>query len=94
MIVRSLNIRGGDNLSKRKRINCLIKSGNADLFFIQESKLKLVEANLVKELGRKKEVGWSYCSSIGFSGGIITLWNESIFSPVFSFKGGGFLGLN
>lgn len=51
MIIGSMNIRGGDNTLKRKRINSLISMGNADVFLIQETKLSNFQEGLVKSFG-------------------------------------------
>lgn len=39
MIIRSLNIIGGANYLKRKRISSIIKKAKADVFLIQETKI-------------------------------------------------------
>lgn len=89
----SLNIIGGGNLSKRNRINNIINSGKANIFFIQESKWREVDSSIIRSLWRNHEVGWSYSSSLGQSGGIITMWNEGFVRPISSFKGEGYLKL-
>lgn len=40
MIIGTLNIRGGGNKIKRKRIRNIIKKGQADMFLMQETKME------------------------------------------------------
>src|SRR4051812_1247954 len=93
MIVGSLNIRGGGNLIKRRRISSIIAKGKADIFMIQESKLEVVDSKIVKSFWVKDKIGWSCANSVGSRGGLITMWKEEIFEEILSFKGEGFLGV-
>ncbi|CAK8541506.1 unnamed protein product [Lathyrus sativus] len=93
MIVRSLNIRGGGNYSKRRRIICIINSGKAYIFLIQESKLKEVDRKVIGNLWNNQEVIWYFNKSHGQFKGIITMWNENSIQCVFTFSGEGFLGV-
>ncbi|KAI5412396.1 hypothetical protein KIW84_057170 [Lathyrus oleraceus] len=52
-----------------------------------------VDSSIIRSLWRNHEVGWSYSSSLGQSGGIITMWNEGSARPISSFKGEGYLEL-
>ncbi|XP_058780621.1 uncharacterized protein LOC131654295 [Vicia villosa] len=92
MIVESLNIRGGGSLVKRKSISNLISIGRADIFFIQESKLKEVDLKIVDSLWKNEKVGWSFVQSEGRSGGLITMWKEGAMEIILSFRRGGILG--
>lgn len=78
---------------KRKRISKIIKEGNAEIFLIQESKLNMVDQNLVNSLWSREKVGWSYSSLMTNSGGLITLWKEEGVEVIFSFKGEVYLGV-
>ncbi|KAI5432555.1 hypothetical protein KIW84_020027 [Lathyrus oleraceus] len=93
MIIGSLNNHGGGNMSKRKIRNHIDNTSKANIFFIQESKLKSVDFSIVNSLWKRQGVGWSSSNAIGQSGGIITMWNDKSISPIFSFKGKGFLGM-
>lgn len=42
MIILSLNIRGGGSIVKRKRVGFNIQRGQADMVFLQETKLREV----------------------------------------------------
>ncbi|XP_058746651.1 uncharacterized protein LOC131619583 [Vicia villosa] len=92
MIIGSLNVRGCGNALKRRRITDIIKKGNADMFFIQESKLSNTEEFVVKSLWSNSEIGFSFSNSEGLSGGIISLWRTDRVEVIYSFRGEGFLG--
>ncbi|CAK8532224.1 unnamed protein product [Lathyrus sativus] len=87
MIIGSLNIRGGGNISKRRRIIKIITSGKAEVFFIQESKVKSIDIVVIKILWNCCDIGWSYSKAHGFSRVIITIWKEQFVQTSFSFSG-------
>ncbi|XP_058741467.1 uncharacterized protein LOC131613848 [Vicia villosa] len=93
MIVGSLNIRGGGSSFKRNCISKIIKSGNADIFLLQETKLEVIDSVIAGSLWQNENVGWSFSKSEGRSGGLVILWRENIFDLVFSFKGTGYIGI-
>src|SRR3954471_15712487 len=93
MIIFSLNMRGGGNSAKRKRVGNFIKKGEADISFIQETKLGCMDRGLVCELWGDSLLDWSYSKADGASGGLLTMWKKDFFNLVFSFKGQGYLGL-
>lgn len=65
MIIGTLNIRGGGNISKRKRINNIISTGKAEIFFIQESKLRVLKSSIMKSFWRNPDMGWSSNNAMG-----------------------------
>ncbi|XP_058765931.1 uncharacterized protein LOC131639452 [Vicia villosa] len=87
-----MNIRGGGSLIKRKSISNIIIQGKADIFLIQELKLKEVGIEVAGSLWQKESIGWSFSASEGRSGGLITLWKEYFMSAILSFRGIGYLG--
>ncbi|XP_058783264.1 uncharacterized protein LOC131657935 [Vicia villosa] len=93
MIIGSLNIRGGMNGLKRRRISSLIKKGNADIFLIQETKITSMDDEMAKSFWRDSEVGYSFSNSLGRSGGILTLWKKDVVDVENSFKGDDFVGI-
>ncbi|XP_058782487.1 uncharacterized protein LOC131656963 [Vicia villosa] len=93
MIIFSLNLRGGGNRAKRKRVGYLVQKGDVDICFIQEIKLSGLECNMVKEMWGDNQVEWSHLDANGTSGGILTMWKKDLFKLLFSFHGEGFLGL-
>ncbi|XP_058774887.1 uncharacterized protein LOC131649156 [Vicia villosa] len=93
MTIYSLNIRGGGKLVKRKRVGFNIQRGGVDIAFIQETKLRGVKFQTVKELWGDALVEWSHSDAEGASGGILIMWRKDFFKVLYSFKGEGFLGL-
>src|SRR3954471_10572923 len=93
MLVGTLNIRGGGNALKRKRISALISKCKADIFLIQETKLVNMHEWVAKSFWRGGDIGFSFSNSVGRSGGLLTLWKEDNMDVVASFKGEGFLGI-
>ncbi|XP_058749290.1 uncharacterized protein LOC131622283 [Vicia villosa] len=92
MILGSLNVRGCGNALKRRRITDIIKKGNANMFFIQESKLSHTEEFVVKSLWSNTDIGFSFSNSECLSGEIISLWRTDRVEVIHSFRGEGFLG--
>lgn len=73
MIIYSLNIRGGGNRAKIKRVGSNIQKGGVDISFIQETKLKGLEVDVVKELWGDNNVDWSFSGANGASGGMLLM---------------------
>ncbi|XP_058776198.1 uncharacterized protein LOC131650510 [Vicia villosa] len=93
MIIGSLNIRGGVNALKRRRISSLIVKGKADIFLVQETKISSMNDVLAHSFWNCSDLGFSYSNSVGRSGGLLTLWNKDNVEVLNSFKGDGFLGI-
>lgn len=93
MIIGSMNIRGGANALKRRRINTMIKKGNAKIFMIQETKITSFKDDMAKSFWSSEEVGYSFSNSSGRSGGLIIMWRSDKLDVISSFKGEGYLGI-
>ncbi|KAL8546184.1 hypothetical protein ACS0TY_006047 [Phlomoides rotata] len=50
-----------------------------DVCCIQETKMENVEAKICCELWSDNNFDWAFCKTGGRSGGILTIWNKSIF---------------
>lgn len=59
MNITSYNFRGCGSPLKRKRIQKFILKGKEDMFFLQETKLKVINDELVERLWGNLEVDWS-----------------------------------
>ncbi|XP_058741064.1 uncharacterized protein LOC131613407 [Vicia villosa] len=93
MIIGSFNIRGGCSYVKRRRIHQIIINGKANVFLLQETKLKSCSDLIAKSFWREVGIDYSVSDSEGMSGGLIILWNASKLNVVCSFRGAGFLGI-
>ncbi|XP_058726611.1 uncharacterized protein LOC131597971 [Vicia villosa] len=92
MIVGTYKIRGGGSKIKRKRISSIIRGGKADMFLIQETKMKEVSVLLDSSFWEKEDIGFSYSAANGMSGGLLTIWKNYSVTVVASFSGDGYLG--
>ncbi|CAK8535430.1 unnamed protein product [Lathyrus sativus] len=70
------------------------KKGIADVCFLQETKCKSMKDVMVKSFWGDEDCLWSVSDSSGQSGGILTIWRAVFLTPLFSFRGSGFLGLS
>jgi hypothetical protein len=71
----------------------LIKTGAFDMCLLQETKRVSLTDSAIHSLWGHKDVRWIIKESNGLSGGLISIWNEDLFSFHFSFSGDGFLGV-
>src|SRR3954470_15631087 len=94
MIIGTLNIRGGVNALKRRRVNSLINKGQADIFLLQETKISNMNEVWAKSFWSSSEVDFSFSNSMGRSGGFLTIWRKDVVEVLSSFKGEGFLGIH
>lgn len=82
MIILSWNIRGIGAKVKKSLLRNLIKSHDPIFVFIQESKLENCSQRIISSIWNNANIGWSSSPFAGLSGGIISLWNNSLFSMV------------
>ena len=54
----------------------VLKFTNPDVLIL-ETKQETIDNSLIKVLWSLKEIDWDYIESIGRSGGILTMWDES-----------------
>lgn len=79
MIIVSYNIRGLGRRENRKDVKALLRKVKADVCCIQESKLEKVSSRIIKSIWGNTPHDWEFAKSEGSSGGIITIWNPSVF---------------
>jgi exonuclease III len=77
MKIVSWNIRGLGWLEKRKEVRKLIGDLGPSIMCLQETKLQFCDAALSLALGGNSPHAFSYRSSVGASGGLLTLWDSS-----------------
>lgn len=93
MKMLSLNVRGLGDQAKRRKIRSLVLSGKFDCCFFQESKCFAVNNSLIERLWGGVDCEWIAKSSVGLSGGLISIWRAGSLSINFYFSGDGFLGV-
>ncbi|KAK2637650.1 hypothetical protein Ddye_025445 [Dipteronia dyeriana] len=82
MLVLSWNVRGLGRGEKCRAVKNLVTLHNPTILFIQESKLRLFNDQVVRSLGGlvlAKDVG---VEAIGSTGGLISLWNANLFKVI------------
>lgn len=78
MKILSVNIRGLGTVEKRREIQRLVSDRRSLVLCIQETKLGVVDEFLCMSLWGSTPMAFSFKSSIGASGGILTLWDSSV----------------
>ncbi|KAK3229325.1 hypothetical protein Dsin_001206 [Dipteronia sinensis] len=81
MLAMSWNVRGLGKEVKKRKVRSVVLSQKPMVLFIQESKLNVFDRNIIRSIGGyllSRGVG---VEAIGSAGGLITLWNESLFTP-------------
>lgn len=74
------NARGANNLVTRHHIKSINESVKAVICCIQETKCPSWEHKAVCRLGLGSNIGWVDSPSNGLSGGLLTIWNQEVFS--------------
>ncbi|GKF60457.1 RNA-directed DNA polymerase, eukaryota [Tanacetum coccineum] len=75
----SLNINGLGLDCKRNWVRDLVVSECSLFFGIQETKLDSVDPLIVRSLWSRQNVDFIYSSSVGASGGLLTMWDPGAF---------------
>ena len=76
------NVRGLNNRDKRLCLKNMIKDWRADIICLQETKLELITAQIVRSLWRCQFVDWMFLRSMGASGGILLMWDKRVVEKV------------
>jgi len=74
----SWNVRGLNDPSKRLQIKNLMNTWRADVYCFQESKISGDISGIVKDLWANRKVKYAQLEARGTRGGIIILWDSSI----------------
>jgi exonuclease III len=78
MKIISYNARGLGGGEKRVEIRRLVQEKSPYMVCIQETKLSTVDDFLIKSIWGDDSGGYSYQSSVGASGGLVTMWDKSL----------------
>ena len=74
------NVRGLNDKDKRLAIYNKIEESNCFVICLQETKCEDFDHSFIRSFCPKRFDQFAYVPSIGASGGIIVLWNSSIFT--------------
>ena len=83
----SWNVRGVNDLDKRKVIKNFLRRFRADLVCLQATKVQEMNSALVRSLGVGRRLNWKVLDADGSVGGILLLWDNSRISMVDSMVG-------
>lgn len=76
----SWNVRGANGISSQYLIRMLVNRQKPAIVCLQETKCSLWTEKNLKSFGMPSPFGWHQSPSVGQSGGLLTLWNKSVFS--------------
>ncbi|KAL8529763.1 hypothetical protein ACS0TY_006990 [Phlomoides rotata] len=82
MRVLSYNFRGLGCREKIKEVGEIIRKKRVDFCLIQETKKEEIDEQLCKTLWDSNKVGWAFRGVVGRSGGILSMWNNEMFSAL------------
>ncbi|PWA88711.1 hypothetical protein CTI12_AA117210 [Artemisia annua] len=95
MIIASININGVGSIPKTKRIRRLCLENHVNFIGIQESKTDKVDLRLIHSMWGSTTCDFATKKSNGNSGGIIAIWNDSLFKKLKTIDGeDGFLAIH
>ena len=85
--ILSWNVRGMNDLDKRKVIKNFLRSHRVDLVCLQETKVQEMNINMVRSPGVGRCLNWKVLNVERSVGGILLLWDNSRISLVDSVVG-------
>ncbi|KAG2705942.1 hypothetical protein I3760_05G081100, partial [Carya illinoinensis] len=83
----SWNVRRLNEDNKRLQIRHLLREWKADIVCLQETKLKLINRNMVRSIWSCTYVDWVYLAAKGASGGILVMWDRRVMEKIEEFVG-------
>ena len=72
----SWNVRGANNLDKRKIISNFVRSHRVDLVCVQETKIQDLSKACARSLGVSRFHDWKALEAEGAAGGILLFWDK------------------
>ena len=78
----SWNVRGLNNPQKRESIKHWLRSWKCDVVCLQETKLEVVDLQLVRSLWSSPYVDWDFLPAIGSAGGVLMIWDTRVLEKI------------
>jgi len=91
MRLLSWNVRGLGGAEKRKEVKELVRAKQPFVLCLQETKRQLIDDVLCASIWGSSSFTYSFCPSVGASGGLLTVWDTSEVDVWASFRGDHFL---
>ncbi|KAL6503451.1 hypothetical protein OROGR_025374 [Orobanche gracilis] len=82
MKILSFNVRGLGSRIKRKAIQELIRGQKIDFCCIQETKMEVMNDFISADVWGDRNCSWADKPSDGRAGGILSIWNNEVFSCI------------
>ena len=73
------NVRGLNSAARQRAVREKIEESQCSIICLQETKCPSIDANFVRSWCPRRFDQFAYVPSMGASGGLITVWNSSIF---------------
>lgn len=80
--ILSWNVRGVNEINKRKIIKALISSQKVDLVCLQETKMQDMSLRVVRSLGVGRLLEWGVLNARGTAGGVVVFWDNRVLELV------------
>ena len=80
--IASWNVRGLNEQDKRLWVRNLILNWKADIVYLQETKLELINRGVICSLWGAQHVDWLYLGSVGALGGVLLMWDNRVVDKV------------
>jgi exonuclease III len=74
------NVRGLNSENRQREVRAKIEESECDIICLQETKCESFDWKLIRNFCPKRFDNFVYSPSVGASGGIIIIWNSSVFS--------------
>jgi hypothetical protein len=78
----SWNVRGLNNPQKRESVKHWLRSWKCDAVCLQETKLEVVDLQLVRSLWGSPYVDWDFLPAIGSAGGVLMIWDTRVLEKI------------
>ena len=72
----SWNVRGANDVNKRRIIKSMVRKQKVDLMCIQETKIQLMTDGVLKSLGVGRFLDWRTLEAVGAVGGVLICWDN------------------
>lgn len=76
------NVCGLNSENRQREVRSKIDESECDIICLQETKCEAFDWRLIRKFCPKKFDSFAYAPSDGASGGIIVIWNSSVFHGV------------
>ena len=76
------NVRGINAEGRQREVRSKIDESECDIICLQETKCESFDWKLIRKFCPKRFDSFAYSPSVGASGGILVVWNSSVFQGV------------